>query len=28
VPATLRILKELGIGEEELKGGGEQRRLS
>ncbi len=27
VPATLRILKELGIGEEELKGGGEQRRL-
>jgi DNA polymerase I len=27
VPATLRILKELGIGEEELKGGGDQRRL-
>ncbi|VVB77202.1 DNA polymerase [uncultured archaeon] len=27
VPATLRILKELGIDEEELKGGGEQRRL-
>lgn len=27
VPATLRILKELGINEEELKGGGEQKRL-
>ena len=27
IPATLRILKELGINEEELKGGGEQKRL-
>lgn len=28
IPATLKILKELGINEEELKGGGAQKRLS
>ncbi|MGC8629230.1 MAG: DNA polymerase, partial [Candidatus Micrarchaeia archaeon] len=28
IPATLKILKELGVSEEELKGNGMQKRLS